>query len=258
MTFVDTLVLAGLVVLLYMVSIWLVSLAIRDSSIVDIFWGPGFVLVAWAVFVGTGQQSTRTLLLLALVTVWGLRLGGYLLIRNWGQGEDFRYARWRDEAGHSWWWRSFFKVNALQGVVMLIVSVPVIYGIQAGGEIGLLDALAALVWLVGFTFEVVGDWQLSRFKADPANKGQVMDRGLWRYTRHPNYFGDAAAWWGHYLVALAAGGWWTIFSPALMTFLLMRVSGVAMLEQSLKESKPKYADYIKRTSAFFPLPPRST
>lgn len=257
MTFPDTLLLAGLVILAYMVSIWLVSLAIRDASIVDIFWGPGFLIVGWAVFLAVGNQGPRAVLMLALVTTWGLRLGLYLLSRNWGKGEDFRYAKWREEGGSSWWWRSFFKVNALQGVVMFIVVMPVVYGIYYGGEVGVLDALAALVWGVGFIFESVGDWQLTRFKADPANKGKVMDSGLWRYTRHPNYFGDAVVWWGHYLVALAAGGWWTIFSPVLMNFLLMRVSGVAMLEKSLKESKPKYADYIRRTSAFFPLPPKS-
>lgn len=252
--------LSGLVVLASMTAIWLLSLRLRDSSIADIFWGLGFVLVAWAsAALAPDGVSGRGWLMTAMVTAWGLRLSGHIFLRNRGKGEDFRYRAWREEAGASWWWRSYVRVFLLQGAIMWIVAAPVAMTVGAGARqapLGWLDALAAAVWLAGFAFEAVGDVQLTRFKADPRNKGRVMTRGLWRYTRHPNYFGDATAWWGHYLVAAAGGAWWTIFGPALMTFLLVRVSGVSLLERSLRDAKPGYREYIESTSAFVPLPPR--
>lgn len=259
MTLVEAVEISGLLVLVYMIGVWLVSLAVRDSSIVDFLWGPGFVLVAWSGLLALEGDPARQNLVAALVTVWGLRLGVHIFIRNRGKGEDYRYARWRAEAGAQWWWRSFFKVNLLQGVILWIVSVPLTAALYSPvpAALTVFDYLGVLVWLIGFTFEAVGDWQLLRFKANPANKGQVFDRGLWRYTRHPNYFGDATLWWGFYLFALAAGAWWTIFSPLLMTFLLVRVSGVAMLEKDLQDTKPAYRDYIRRTSAFIPMPPKT-
>lgn len=249
----------GLVTLGLMTLLWLVSLAIKNSSIVDIFWGAGFVIVAWAAFFLTpGGYEPRKWLLCILVTIWGMRLTLYILSRNKGKPEDFRYQAWRKENGAAWWWRSFFKVFLLQGIIMWIVSTP----LQAAqlspqpDHLTWLDYLAIPVWLIGFYFEAAGDWQLSRFKANPANKGKVLDRGVWRYTRHPNYFGDSAQWWGFYLIALAAGAWWTIFSPILMTTLLMRVSGVTLLEKTLKEEKPGYKEYIEKTSEFIPWFPR--
>lgn len=253
---------AAATVAAFMTLLWAVSLALRDSSIVDSFWGVGFVAVAIGVAAaspaGPGALAPRAYLLGALVAMWGLRLSHYIFWRNHGKGEDYRYRRWREEAGPSWWWRSLFKVFLLQGVIMWIVAAPIVAAIGARpqGAPGWLDAVAVAVWLVGFAFEAAGDWQLARFKANPAHKGKLFTGGVWRYTRHPNYFGDAAVWWGHYLAAAAAGAWWTIFSPALMTFLLVRVSGVAMLESSLRDSKPGYREYIQSTSAFFPLPPR--
>jgi steroid 5-alpha reductase family enzyme len=186
--------------------------------------GAGFVITGWLYFALTDGFVWRKVLLMAMVTVWGLRLSGYILWRNWGKGEDFRYRKWRDAT--------------------------------APAHITSLDDLGLFLWVIGFYFEAVGDLQLARFKADPANRGKVMDQGVWRYTRHPNYFGDSAQWWGYYLVALAAGGWWTVFSPILMTLLLLRVSGVALLEKTLVETKPQYREYVERTSAFLPLPPR--
>jgi len=259
MDFLGIWLMAGGVVLGLMILLWLLSLALRNASIVDIFWGTGFVIVAWAAFVFTPDGFLpRKLLLAALVTIWGLRLSIHILRRNWGKPEDFRYAAWRQESGRSWWWYSFFKVFLLQGVIMWLVAAPVVAVMGARGQRGLgwVDAAGAGVWLIGFFFEAAGDWQLSRFKADPANKGKLFTGGVWRYTRHPNYFGDAAVWWGHYLVAAASGAWWTAFSPALMTFLLVRVSGVSMLESALRDSKPGYREYVASTSAFFPLPPR--
>jgi steroid 5-alpha reductase family enzyme len=192
-----------------------------------------------------------------MVTVWGVRLSVHLARRNWGRPEDYRYAAWREQYGDSWPLRSLFQVFWLQAVLLWIVSVPVLAAQQSTAALAVLDLLGVAVWLVGLVFEAVGDAQLARFKADPANKGRVLDTGLWRYTRHPNYFGDAVVWWGIYLVALSAGGWWSFFGPLLMTFLLVRVSGVAMLEQDLKQKKPEYANYIRRTSAFIPMPPKS-
>jgi steroid 5-alpha reductase family enzyme len=251
--------LAGLITLGLMIVLWLISLVLRNSSIVDIFWGTGFVLVAWAAFLlGAEGFPPRKWLLAILVTIWGLRLSLYILARNWRKPEDFRYAKWREENGANWWWFSFFKVFLLQGVLLWIISAPLVAAQSISGprSLGILEGLGVVLWSIGFFFEAVGDWQLSRFKADPAHRGMVMDRGVWRYTRHPNYFGDATAWWGHYLVALSAGAWWTFFSPALMTFLLVRVSGVTMLESSLREKKPAYRDYMESTSAFIPWIPR--
>ncbi len=241
-----------------MVLLWLLSLAVRDASIVDIFWGLGFVLVAWVTFFTADGEQARQVLFVALVTIWGARLAGYLAWRNIGKGEDYRYKAMRRRAGARWWWQSLLQVFLLQGVLMWVVSLPVQAGQAADGSLNLLDFAGAALWAVGIFFETVGDVQLARFKADPANEGQVMDRGLWRYTRHPNYFGDFLVWWGLYLVALATvDAWWTIVGPLVMTVLLMRVSGAALLERSLTKRKPKYEDYVRRTNAFFPGPPRA-
>ncbi len=259
MTFLEIYGIAALVILGFMTTIWLISLALRNSSIVDIFWGTGFVLSNWIYFALTPDGlPARKWLISILVTIWGLRLSLYILWRNWGKGEDFRYQKWRRKAGPKWWWQSFFKVFVLQGLLMWIISAPLLAAhISATpARLTILDWLAIPVWAFGFFFEAVGDWQLARFKADPANKGQVLRTGVWRYTRHPNYFGDAAQWWAYYLVAAASGGFWTVFSPILMTLLLLRVSGVALLEKTLTQTKPQYADYVASTSAFVPWFPR--
>ena len=249
----------GLVILGLMTLLWVVSLALKNSSIVDIFWGIGFVIATWAAFLLTPDGfAMRKLLLSVLVTIWGLRLSLHILLRNWGKSEDFRYRAWRKAAGGAWWWRSFFKVFLLQGVILWIVSAPLLVAQISAlpDHLTWLDYLAVLVWLVGFTFEAVGDWQLRRFKANPANQGMVLRTGIWRYTRHPNYFGDAVQWWAYYLIALVAGGWWTLFSPIIMTALLLRGSGVSMLEKTLKVEKPGYKEYIVTTSEFIPWFPR--
>lgn len=250
-----------LILVIFMSALWLLSLALKNASIVDIFWGPGFVLAAWVYFALTPEGYTpRKLLLLALVTVWGLRLGIYIGLRNIGKPEDARYRAWREAAGAKWWWLSYFQVFLLQGAIMWFIALPLAVAQYAPSpdSLTLLDILAVLVWGIGFFFETVGDWQLARFKGDPANKGKVMRSGLWRYTRHPNYFGDAVVWWGHFLVALSVpGGFLTVLSPAAMTYLLRRVSGVALLERSLTQTKPGYAEYIASTNAFFPGKPRN-
>lgn len=243
-----------------MVVVWLVSVAVRDASIVDIVWGSGFVVVAaTAALVGEGFDLRRYLLF-GLVAVWGLRLTGYLAWRNLGHGEDYRYVAMRKHWGPRFWWVSFFQVFLLQGVLMLVVSLPVQLAATAAepANLGPLALLGVALWLVGFGFETVGDAQLARFKADPANQGQVMDRGLWAYTRHPNYFGDFCVWWGLFLVAAETGpGRWGVVGPIVMTVLLLRVSGVAMLERTIAKRRPGYEAYAARTSAFFPRPPKA-
>jgi steroid 5-alpha reductase family enzyme len=240
-----------------MVILWLVSLVVRDASIVDIFWGAGFVLVAWVSFLLADGTPGRRWLLAILTTVWGLRLAGYLAWRNLGKGEDFRYRAMRARSGRAFWLISLFQVFLLQGVLMWVVSLPVQAGMVPSSPVGALAWAGTLVWAVGLSFEAIGDLQLARFKSDPSNRGRVMDRGLWRYTRHPNYFGDFCVWWGLYLVALDGGGtWWTVIGPLVMSTLLIRVSGAALLEKSLETRRAGYAEYVQRTSGFFPRPPR--
>ena len=242
-----------------MLALWLLSLALRDASIADIFWGLGFAVIAVSTFLWTNDgSSARRVLITALVSLWGLRLAAYLLWRNAGHGEDSRYVAMRRYWGPRFWWVSLFTVFALQGTFLWIVSLPVQLGqVAPGGPLGALDAAGIVLFSIGLSFEAVGDWQLARFKADPANAGRVMDRGLWRYTRHPNYFGDFCVWWGVFIVALSTPyGVWSAIGPAFMSFLLLRVSGVPMLERHIHERRPDYVAYAKRTSAFFPRPPR--
>lgn len=235
-----------------MLALWLVSLPLRNSSIVDIFWGLGFVIVAWLTLVQS-PFTPRGALVTALVTLWGVRLAAYLAWRNIGKGEDPRYAAMRASHGAAWSWRSLPIVFLFQGALVLFIGLPVHQAISRGGALGLGDYVGAALVLFGVAFETTGDLQLATFKR--ANRGKVMDRGLWRYTRHPNYFGDAVVWWGLYVVALGAGAAWTIVSPLLMTTLLVRVSGVSLLEKTMRE-RPGYEEYIRRTSAFFPWPPK--
>lgn len=247
------------VLLACMAALWLLSLPLRNASIVDIFWGLGFLVVALVYAVNTSGDPWRRALVLGMTALWSLRLAGYLAWRNHGRGEDKRYVAMRAAGGPGWWWRSLFQVFALQGVILWIVSAPIhgaLSGASSGARpFGVLDLAGVALWLFGFLFEAIGDAQLARFKADPANRGQVLRSGLWARTRHPNYFGEAVLGWGIYLLALSAGAWWTIFAPALMTFLLIRVSGVALLEKSLAAEKPAYAAYVREVPAFWPRLP---
>jgi steroid 5-alpha reductase family enzyme len=242
-----------------MTLVWLLSLPLRDASIIDVFWGLGFVLLAWVYWSRGPQEAPRNLLVPVLVSLWGLRLSGYILWRNWGHGEDYRYQAMREKYGRSFPWLSLVIVFWLQAALLWLVAMPLLQAQRTPEPLGLtwLDALGLALFAVGLFFEAVGDWQMARFKADPASKGQVMDRGLWRYTRHPNYFGDACAWWGLSLIALATpASAWVLVSPVVMTLLLLKVSGVALLEKGLADSRPGYRDYVRRTSAFLPWPPR--
>ena len=235
--------------------LWCLSLALRDASIVDIWWGPGFALISLVSFALAPEGNA---LATGITVLWGLRLGAYLLARNAGHGEDPRYQAMRRHHGARFPLVSLATVFALQGVLMWFVSLPVQVANHGGaGPAPVTAALGFGLWALGLFFETVGDLQLSRFRAEPASQGQVMDRGLWRYTRHPNYFGDACAWWGIWLVCLGApGAAWTVLSPAVMTFFLLRISGVALLERSIGKRRPEYVEYQRRTSAFIPLPPK--
>lgn len=255
---------SALAIAVVMIGTWVVSLPLRNASIVDPIWSLGFVVVGWVSFAVARAHvdALRTTLLLAFVTVWGLRLSLHLFTRNVGHGEDPRYVAMRRHWGERFWIISLFTVFVLQGVLMWIVSLPLQFGIGivgrgAGWPVFLV--LGAVVWLIGLAFESIGDAQLRRFRADPDSKGKVLDTGLWRWTRHPNYFGDACVWWGIALVALGAGGWaWLgLVGPVVMTTLLRRVSGVTLLEKSMAKRRPGYADYVRRTSPFLPRPPRS-
>jgi steroid 5-alpha reductase family enzyme len=249
---------AFLAIMAMMALLWLVSIAIKNVSIVDLFWGFGFVVASAMYFLNTEGLETRKVLIMTMVALWGLRLSIYLAWRNYGKGEDFRYRKFRADFGeHRYWWYSFFSVFLLQGVLMWLISAPLL-GAQfyPADSLGILDYAGAVIWAIGFVFEAGGDMQLARFKADPTNKGKVLDTGFWRYTRHPNYFGDVAVWFGYGLICVSAGSYLPVLGTILMTALIIKVSGVALLEKSLSTSKPGYQEYIRRTSAFIPWFPK--
>lgn len=251
---------AALAIVTVMLTTWIISVLIKNASIVDITWGFGFVVVAWTVRLTVEGDTARQNLLVALVTLWGLRLALYLARRNLGHGEDFRYVLMRRKHGAKFPWVSLYTVFGLQGALMWAVSLPVQLG-QAddGVSVGPVAVIGVVLWVIGFVFETVGDAQLARFKKDPANAGKVMDRGLWSLTRHPNYFGDAVQWWGIGLIAAEAGtAAIGLIGPVVMTVLLTRVSGVPMLEHSMAKRRPGYAEYVARTSAFVPRPPKKS
>jgi len=247
----------GVLLLLVAVVFWLVSLWRNDVSIVDSLWSLMFLLVALAYAAMSGDGGPREVLVLALVAVWALRLSAYISWRNHGQPEDYRYQEIRANNEPGFRYKSFYIVFVLQAVLAWIISLPLAGAISGQSDIGFLDYAGVGLVLVGLFFEAVGDLQLSRFRQDPGNAGKVLDKGLWRFTRHPNYFGNFTLWWGFYLVALSAGAWWTVVSPLLMTFLLLKVSGVALLEKDIGERRPRYQQYVRRTNAFFPGLPRN-
>jgi steroid 5-alpha reductase family enzyme len=221
---------------------WLISVVLRDASVIDPVWPLGFVAVAITAFVAGGGDEGRRLLMLVLVAVWGLRLSAYLFIRNAGKGEDFRYAAMRQRRGPNFWIISLVSVFLLQGVLMWVVSLPVQLGAVPSRGLGLLAVAGVVAWAIGFAFESIGDWQLARFRANPDSRGKVL---------------DFMVWWGIFLIAAESGaGAWGFIGPVLMTVLLMKVSGAGLLEKDIEQRRPGYADYVRRTSGFFPRPPR--
>ncbi|ROH88028.1 DUF1295 domain-containing protein [Pseudomethylobacillus aquaticus] len=239
---------------------WVLSVFLRNVTIVDSMWAMFFLLGVLCFVTGNETMTERGLLILVLVTAWSARLTGYLTWRNRPmsrgmQHEDHRYAAIRKN-NQPFWFKSLYIVFGFQVLLAWIISLPLLGAANSSSPLSWLDGLGLALWLFGFLWESIGDAQLSRFKADPANRGKVMDSGLWRYSRHPNYFGECCLWWGFYLIALSAGAWWSLPAPVLMTLLLLKVSGVALLEKDIGERRPAYAAYIARTNAFIPGLPR--
>lgn len=252
---------AGLVL---MTAMWVASLIRRDVSLVDRVWGIAFLVLAVTYAVVGDGAVVRENLVIALVAIWSLRLSGYITWRNWGHGEDPRYRAMRERDPERFPVKSLVTVFWLQGLLAWIISLPLLAVATdpTPATLTWLDWAGVGVWTVGFYFETVGDWQLSRFLADPANKGKVMDRGLWRYTRHPNYFGDTTVWWGYFLIALATGAWWAAIGSAVMTLFIVKVSGVALTDKRMSgkagSRREGYDEYVARTNAFFPWPPKKS
>ncbi len=249
---------AGLAVVLgLMIVLWLVSLRLRDASLVDRFWGAGFVLLGWVYWVSAGLPAAGLIMVIP-VTLWGVRLSVHLSWRNWGHGEDYRYREMRQTHGDRFPWISLWTVFILQGGLMWLIALPVFAGARAHEEPAIWLAVPGLLlWATGLIWEAVADAQLARFRALPANRGKVLDSGLWRYSRHPNYFGEILVWLGLFLIAAASGAWWSLFGTALMIFLILRVSGVTLLERKLFRSRPEYRSYVARTNALIPGPPKT-
>ncbi|HEY2684322.1 MAG TPA: DUF1295 domain-containing protein [Steroidobacteraceae bacterium] len=236
---------------------WLLSLIKRNVGIVDSVWSLMFLSLGVWLAERSPFLTLRADIVLALLCLWSLRLSIYITARNFGKPEDSRYRAIRARHQPYFDFKSLYLVFLLQALLAWVIALPLWGALSSVHALGVLDACGTCLVGVGIAFETVGDWQLARFKKDPANHDRVMDRGLWRYTRHPNYFGDFCVWWGFYLFALSAGAWWSLLGPLLMSVLLMRVSGVALLEKTIGRRRPEYQDYVRRTNAFFPGPPRS-
>ncbi len=239
------------------------GLLYRRNDIADVLWGPGFPLTAagallYMNFVGRPVELGLTeYLILGMLVIWAVRLAFYVGSRYWKKGhEDVRYNNWRKQWGSTWVWRSYLQVFVLQPLILYMIALSFLHAIdKAPRELSVLVILGALVWVFGFVFESVADSQLKKFQHNPQNKGKVMDRGVWSWSRHPNYFGEVAQWWGIFLMCVTLEGWWTVISPLTITFLILKVSGVNMLEE-LMEKRPGFAEYKKRVSIFVPLPPK--
>ena len=248
---------AAATVLTIVVVLWSISVAIRDASIIDVFWGPLFVAIGWVLLtVQLDSATPKQLLVVLLVTLWGLRLGFHLGSRNLGTGEDTRYRIWRQHGGANWWLTSLYRVYLLQGAIALVVATPIVAAFRDDHPLEWVNWLGIPVWLAGFGIEAIADVQLTRFRVRPDTAGAVLDVGLWRYSRHPNYFGDALQWWGLGLVTFSGVAWWSLVGPLVMTLVFVNLSN-DVIERGLKKRRPDYARYIERTSAFFPKLPVS-
>ncbi len=259
MTFLDSYIQGFFIIMILMTVLWTVSIYLKNVSIVDSFWGIAFVLASLSYYLNTEGHGTRKELVVGLVIVWGIRLSLHLGIRNWKKPEDYRYQEFRKKYGPKrYWWFSFFQVFLLQGTLSWLISFPLLAAMHYTpySNLNYIDYIALGVWCIGFIFEVGGDYQLAKFKRKATNKGKVLQSGFWKLTRHPNYFGDAMVWWGFGGFALAAGSYISLFGPLLMTWLIIKISGVALLEKSLKNTKPEYKEYIEKTNAFFPWIPK--
>ena len=249
--------LSGFIAILVLATLtWVLSLLKRDVSIVDSMWS---IMIFGSAFVYSSSVApywSRSSLVLTLVLLWAMRLSVYIIVRNWGEPEDSRYQAIRQKYEPNFAVKSLGIIFIFQAILAWIISMPLWIALTVPYELGVFDLLAVTLWCIGMMFETLGDWQLARFKADPANKGQVMNRGLWRYTRHPNYFGECLIWWGFFLFVIPTGAWWSVISPVLLTFLLLKFSGVTMLEETIVDRRPAYREYITNTNAFIPGPPK--
>ena len=263
---IEALLVNAAILLVVVFALWAIAVKIDDVSFIDSFWGAGMALMACTSWLQLGRPGVLADVILAMTAAWGLRLGIYLFRRWRAEGEDKRYARMLRKAREDGRFASvtLTRIWLGQALLLFLVSAPAQAGILAsGGEnrLGILGFTGLALYLLGIVFEWVGDWQLARFKSQAANSGKVMDKGLWRYTRHPNYFGDACVWWGIWLVA-ASVSWevaaWTIAGPIFLTFTLVKWSGAALLERGMKDSRPGYDDYKRRTSPFIPMPPKNS
>lgn len=233
---------------------FVISIIRKRNDVADIAWGLGFVAVAWLSYYLTDSANSRGILVNILITIWGLRLALHIFLRQRGHGEDFRYKAWRESWGKWFLVRSYFQVYILQGMLLFLISTPVIWANFRVAEFQVFDLIGLTLFLIGFFFEAVGDYQLTAFKKKEENKGRIIQTGLWKFTRHPNYFGEVVLWWGIFFFALSLPlGYVSISSPVLVTILLLFVSGIPMLEKKY-ENDPEFIEYKKRTSAFFPMP----
>ncbi len=242
-----------------MVITWIFSVIKKNAGIVDIIWGTAFIVITSFFYLNSGGNAVRKIVVLTLITLWGLRLSIHIFLRNRGKGEDFRYAAFRKNAGpRRYWWYSFFQVFLLQGLMCTFISAPLLGAMfyQDHPFPGIFDIAGILFWMIGFIFESVGDYQLKKFKSDSSNKGKLLTSGLWRYTRHPNYFGDSVVWWGFALLSIGGGSYLPVYGSILVTFLLLKISGVKLLEKTMISEKPGYREYIQSTRSFFPWFPK--
>ncbi|MEI6529381.1 MAG: DUF1295 domain-containing protein [Candidatus Falkowbacteria bacterium] len=246
----------ALILFVYMSCWFIISILRKRNDIADVAWGLGFVILTWSSFFIAENYSIRSLLVNSLVSIWGFRLAWHIYTRNKGKAEDYRYLAWRKEWGKWFYLRSYFQVYLLQGIFLFLIVSPVLFiNHNIGQQFNFFDGLGLLIWLTGFFFEVVGDAQLASFISNPTNKGKLMQTGLWKYSRHPNYFGEVTQWWGLWLVTCSLpGAYLSIIGPLTITFLILKVSGVPLLEKKMAENLA-FAEYKKRTSVFFPLPP---
>ena len=253
----NTILLVIFALFLYMTFWFLVAVVIKRNDLADIAWGLGFIFVSWLSMFLFENSGLRMIIVVILVTIWGIRLASHILLRNKGKKEDYRYAKWRKEWGKFWVVRTYLQVFLLQGFLLLLISTPIILIAHSSSQkICFLVCLGIIIWLFGFYFEAVGDWQLAQFIKNANNKGKIMKAGLWKYTRHPNYFGEVTLWWGIFLIALGLPyGWMSIIGPLTITFLILKVSGIPMLEKKY-ENNLEFQEYKKRTNAFFPWFPK--
>jgi steroid 5-alpha reductase family enzyme len=232
--------------------LWVVSVIVKDASIIDMFWGPLFVAIVWVLLPLGGQLTVKTYLVSLLVTLWGLRLAFHLASRNLGHGEDKRYQLWRSHGGPNWWLLTYPRIYLFQGAIALVVASPIIAAYVSPDTFTTFNALGVLIWLIGFIYELLADVQLVQFKANPDNQGKILDSGLWKLSRHPNYFGDALQWWGVAILALTVPTWWALIGPAVMTAVFLGISN-DVLEKGMNKRHPDYEKYIANTPKFFPV-----